>query len=234
MTKFYKIRKKILTGYEFCDIIIKEYQVRSKNMALFAVSTDSTSDLKKEYVQKRDIWFVPLTFTLEKDGDGKGYFVLPETDAEILAIGFIVLMEIDKKHTDLLTFVNEWFSVLDNNQRSFNFFAESFLIPFQSTTQKVAYMLINEQNYQDEVIEEGRKDALAKQDETSDSGEKSLYQTIVLAPATRAMMKSTRTPYLSQFFAGDHVKRTLCFLPVFPCIHETISCMIPSGHIDEQ
>ncbi|MBQ3506541.1 MAG: DegV family protein [Clostridia bacterium] len=68
MTKFYKIRKKILTGYEFCDIIIKEYQVRSKNMALFAVSTDSTSDLKKEYVQKRNIWFVPLTFTLEKDG----------------------------------------------------------------------------------------------------------------------------------------------------------------------
>ena len=112
----------------------------------------------------------------KKDGDGKGYFVLPETDAEILAIGFIVLMEIDKKHTDLLTFVNEWFSVLDNNQRSFNFFAESFLIPFQSTTQKVAYMLINEQNYQDEVIEEGRKHALAKQDETSDSGEKSLYQ----------------------------------------------------------
>lgn len=37
-------------------------------MALFAVSTDSTSDLKKEYVQARDIWFVSLTFTMEKDG----------------------------------------------------------------------------------------------------------------------------------------------------------------------
>lgn len=37
-------------------------------MALFAVSTDSTSDLKKDYVEKRDIWFVPLTFTMEKDG----------------------------------------------------------------------------------------------------------------------------------------------------------------------
>lgn len=37
-------------------------------MALFDVSTDSTSDLKNDYVQERGIWFVPLTFTLEKDG----------------------------------------------------------------------------------------------------------------------------------------------------------------------
>ena len=37
-------------------------------MALFDVSSDSTCDLKKDYVEKRGIWFVPLTFTLEKDG----------------------------------------------------------------------------------------------------------------------------------------------------------------------
>jgi DegV family protein with EDD domain len=37
-------------------------------MALFAVSSDSTCDLKKEYVEKRGIWFAPLTFTMEKDG----------------------------------------------------------------------------------------------------------------------------------------------------------------------
>ena len=37
-------------------------------MALFDVSTDSTCDLKKDYVEKRNIWFVPLTFTMEKDG----------------------------------------------------------------------------------------------------------------------------------------------------------------------
>ena len=37
-------------------------------MALFEVSTDSTCDLKKDYVERRGIWFVPLTFTLEKDG----------------------------------------------------------------------------------------------------------------------------------------------------------------------
>lgn len=36
-------------------------------MALFDVSSDSTCDLKKDYVEKRGIWFVPLTFTLEKD-----------------------------------------------------------------------------------------------------------------------------------------------------------------------
>lgn len=35
---------------------------------LFHVSTDSTADLKKECVENRNIWFVPLTFTMEKDG----------------------------------------------------------------------------------------------------------------------------------------------------------------------
>lgn len=38
-------------------------------MKLFDVSTDSTCDLKKEYVKERDIWFVPLTFTMEKGGE---------------------------------------------------------------------------------------------------------------------------------------------------------------------
>ena len=37
-------------------------------MALFTVSSDSTCDLKKEYREKRDIWFAPLSFTMEKDG----------------------------------------------------------------------------------------------------------------------------------------------------------------------
>ncbi len=54
-------------------------------MALFAVSTDSTSDLKKEYVEKRDIWFVPLTFTLEKDGEMKEGFDNFATEQEYVA-----------------------------------------------------------------------------------------------------------------------------------------------------
>ncbi len=37
-------------------------------MALFAVSSDSTCDLKRAYVEERGIWFAPLTFTLEKEG----------------------------------------------------------------------------------------------------------------------------------------------------------------------
>ena len=37
-------------------------------MRLFEISTDSTCDLKKDYVQENGIWFVPLTFTVEKDG----------------------------------------------------------------------------------------------------------------------------------------------------------------------
>lgn len=38
-------------------------------MSLFDVSSDSTCDLKKEYREQRNIWFTPLTFTLEKDGE---------------------------------------------------------------------------------------------------------------------------------------------------------------------
>ena len=37
-------------------------------MAFFDVSSDSTCDLKKEYVDERNIWFVPLTFNMEKNG----------------------------------------------------------------------------------------------------------------------------------------------------------------------
>ncbi len=38
-------------------------------MALFDVSSDSTCDLKKAYRDERNIWFVPLTFNMEKDGE---------------------------------------------------------------------------------------------------------------------------------------------------------------------
>lgn len=38
-------------------------------MALFDVSSDSTCDLKKPQREERNIWFVPLTFTMEKDGN---------------------------------------------------------------------------------------------------------------------------------------------------------------------
>ena len=37
-------------------------------MVLFDVSCDSTGDLKKNYREERNIWFVPLTFNMEKDG----------------------------------------------------------------------------------------------------------------------------------------------------------------------
>lgn len=37
-------------------------------MVQFDVSSDSTCDLYKEYRERRNIWFAPLTFNLEKDG----------------------------------------------------------------------------------------------------------------------------------------------------------------------
>ena len=50
-------------------------------MAWFDVSCDSTGDLRKEYREKRNIWFAPLTFTMEKDGqieEGLDNFVKEE------------------------------------------------------------------------------------------------------------------------------------------------------------
>ena len=37
-------------------------------MKLFDVSSDSTCDLYKSERENRQIWFAPLTFTMEKDG----------------------------------------------------------------------------------------------------------------------------------------------------------------------
>ena len=38
-------------------------------MCLFEVSSDSTCDLKKAYREERNIWFAPLTFNMEKNGE---------------------------------------------------------------------------------------------------------------------------------------------------------------------
>ncbi|MBQ4269278.1 MAG: DegV family protein [Clostridia bacterium] len=50
-------------------------------MKLFDVSSDSTCDLKKAYVDERNIWFVSLTYTVEKNGqfeDGLDNFTTEE------------------------------------------------------------------------------------------------------------------------------------------------------------
>lgn len=54
-------------------------------MAKFAVSTDSTCDLKRGYVQERGIWFAPLTFTMEKDGKIEEYQDNFEKEEEYVA-----------------------------------------------------------------------------------------------------------------------------------------------------
>ncbi len=54
-------------------------------MALFDVSSDSTCDLKKAYIDERNIWFVSLSYVVEKDGafeDGVDNFT---TDEEYIA-----------------------------------------------------------------------------------------------------------------------------------------------------
>ena len=52
---------------------------------LFAVSTDSTSDIRPSYAKERAIYLTPLTFTLEKDGVMEEYFDNYDSDEEIVA-----------------------------------------------------------------------------------------------------------------------------------------------------
>ncbi len=54
-------------------------------MALFSVSSDSTCDLKKGYVEERGIWFVPLTFTMEKEGKLDEYYDNFQSEEEYVA-----------------------------------------------------------------------------------------------------------------------------------------------------
>jgi DegV family protein with EDD domain len=51
-------------------------------MKLFDVSCDSTGDLKKDYAKARNIYRVPLTFTMEKDGALEEYYDNFETEEE--------------------------------------------------------------------------------------------------------------------------------------------------------
>ena len=65
--KFYSILLTEMRGY----VIIYRKKIffwGGERVSLFEVSTDSTADLKKSKVEERNIWFVPLTFTMEKDG----------------------------------------------------------------------------------------------------------------------------------------------------------------------
>ena len=48
------------------------YEERS-TMRLFEVSSDSTCDLYEDYRKQRDIYFAPLTFSMEKNGEIKEY-----------------------------------------------------------------------------------------------------------------------------------------------------------------
>ncbi len=54
-------------------------------MALFDVSSDSTCDLKKAYREERNIWFVPLTFNMEKNGELAEALDDFQTDEEYVA-----------------------------------------------------------------------------------------------------------------------------------------------------
>ena len=87
------------------------------------------------------------------DVQGNGYFKLPKSDVDVLALGFAVLSEIDSGEIDIIDLCNEYFPTVEGKQRSYSLFATQFLIPFQQTALKFAKAMVENQGF-NEVKEE--------------------------------------------------------------------------------
>lgn len=81
-----------------------------------------------------------------KDAEGRGHFLMPSSERDILALCFLTLMEIDNKTIDLYELCNVFFQSSEGSQKSYARFASEFLLPFSEVAQKTAYMLVNEQD----------------------------------------------------------------------------------------
>ncbi|MBE5742658.1 MAG: hypothetical protein E7360_05020 [Clostridiales bacterium] len=101
------------------------------------------------------------------DENGKGDFTLPKKDEDILAFCFLLLMELDLKKIDLFELCSVCFSSPDGKQGNYNLFATKVLIPFEMTTEKVAYKLINA-DFEEEVEVKEEEIATPEKEEKED------------------------------------------------------------------
>lgn len=94
-----------------------------------------------------------------KDSQGKGHFLMPSSERDIMALCFLTLVEIDGQKIDLYELCNQFFASSEGNQKTYARFANEFLRPFSELTQKTAYKLIKEQDLE----LKAQKDAEEKQ-----------------------------------------------------------------------
>ena len=106
-----------------------------------------------------------------RDAQGVGYFKLPKTDGDVLALGLAILSEIDNGEVDIIDLCTEYFPSKDGKQRSYALFATQLLIPFQQTALRLAKAIIENEDkveveeIKPEIIEEKVEKTQAKVEE---------------------------------------------------------------------
>lgn len=76
----------------------------------------------------------------------EGFFTLPPKEEDVLALVFLLLMEVDAKKEDLFIICDKYFYSSNGKQASYELFAEKVLVPFGEIVNKTAYRLINAEN----------------------------------------------------------------------------------------
>ena len=76
-------------------------------------------------------------------GEGKGKFKLPQKDEDLLALCFLLLMEIDSGKEDVIAFCEKYFPSNEGMQKSYMEFAEQLLRPFKTVTEITVEKIIS-------------------------------------------------------------------------------------------
>lgn len=103
------------------------------------------------------------------DGESKDKFKLPQKDEDLLALCFLLLMEIDSGKEDVIAFCEKYFPSDEGMQKSYAEFAERLLAPFKTVTEITAERIIaadekSKENAETEQANEKKSDEGEKQD----------------------------------------------------------------------
>lgn len=113
-------------------------------------------------------------------GEGKDKFKLPQKDEDLLALCFLLLMEIDSGKEDVIAFCEKYFSSDEGMQKSYMEFADSLLRPFKTITEITAERIISADEKREE--EDGSEAAQPKAVDEKENDDREAF------PAVRASL----------------------------------------------
>ncbi len=199
------------------DLVNAKFIVAEKKISEVLISI-SDSVLLFELFQHVTEGFDYATFKsvcFSYDGQGNGYFKLPKTDADVLALGFSVLMDIDSGKTDVLNLCSEFFPSQEGKQRSYSLFATQLLIPFQQTALKIANSVIESEDSEETEEKEDCAEAVKEAEKDTEKKELSALDLSYLKELQReceeiaSTLKRGREPYDELSFALEEMEKYL-------------------------